>query len=130
MIGADLRNPQIHQIINVNKDDYKGISDLIYNNEIKSYRDLIIKKDGLDIILSGTISKSTQLLKSEEFSNFIDYIKKDYDYVIIDSAPCLLVSDTLEISKFADLTYMFFEQITQTESVDFINENMKKNCKY
>ena len=116
MIGADLRNPQIHQIINVNKDDYKGISDLIYNNEIKSYRDLIIKKDGLDIILSETIPPNpTQLLKSEEFSNFIDYIKKDYDYVIIDSAPCLLVSDTLEISKFADLTYMFFEQITQTE---------------
>ena len=50
-------------------------------------------------------------------------MKKNYDYVIIDSAPCLLVSDTLNLSRFADTTiYMTKSKFTKLKLVDYINK--------
>ena len=124
LIGADLRNPQIHQILKINKDEYKGLSDIIYTDKIKNYKDYIVKNDNLDIILSGTIPPNpTELLISNQFKNLIELAKKEYDHIIIDSAPCLLVSDTLEISKYADITlYVFRANHTLKNLTNFITE--------
>ena len=51
LIGADLRNPQIHKIIKKEK-SVKGISDIIYKNDINNFQDYIIKQDNLDVLLS------------------------------------------------------------------------------
>ena len=111
LVGADLRNPQIHKLIDKDK-SVRGLSDYIYSNDYE-WRNLIIKNDKLDILLSGTIPPDpTELLSSNKFKNFINEVKNNYDYVVIDSAPCLLVSDTFEISKFADTTLYMLEQIT------------------
>jgi Mrp family chromosome partitioning ATPase len=51
-------------------------------------------------LLSGTIPPNPgELLSSKTFGNLINNLKEIYDYIIIDSAPCLLVSDTFEISR-------------------------------
>ena len=50
-------------------------------------------------------------------------MKIDYDYVIIDSAPCLLVSDTLQYIDFVDsVVFLFRSNFTESKIVDFINE--------
>ena len=101
LVGADLRNPQVHKFINTNK-NVKGLSDYIYNDGT-NWKEYIIKHDNLDIFLSGTIPPNpTDLLASLTFKNFINEAKEQYDYIVIDSAPCLLVSDTFEISKYID----------------------------
>ena len=122
LIGADLRNPQIHKYYNLERQQ-SGLSDILSNCNL-SCADNIIKADGLDILLSGTIPPNpTELLSSKNFNNMLIDLKKKYDYIIIDSAPCILVSDTLEISKNADATlYVVRSNFSKIEFTDFINE--------
>ena len=107
LIGADLRNPQIHNLINVNRSEHKGLADFLYEkNDWKQY---LIKDErfdnNADILLSGTIPPNpTEILSSEFFQKLIDEAKSIYDYIIIDSAPCLLVSDTYMIKDSVNLT--------------------------
>ncbi len=128
LVGADLRNPQIHKFINVDK-NVPGLSDYIYKDE-KSVEKFVIKNGNFDILLSGTIPPNpTELLTSPRFSSFVDEIKDKYDYIIIDSAPCILVSDTFEISKFVDTTlYVTRSNYSDINLCEFINEckNLKK----
>ena len=75
-------------------------------------------------MLSGSIPPNPgQLLSSEKFKIFIETVKNKYDYIIIDSAPCLLVSDTFEISKYVNTTmYVVRSNFTQNHLFNFINE--------
>ena len=124
LVGADLRNPQIHKFLNLNKDKTKGLADFIYNVEELDYKKFLVKQNNLDILLSGSIPPNpTQLLSSAKFAELISQLRNDYDYVIIDSAPCLLVSDTFEISKFVDASlYVVRSNYSQIQLCDFINE--------
>ena len=122
LVGADLRNPQIHKFIGVKK-EIKGLSDYIYT-DTDDWSKYLIKHNELDIILSGTIPPNpTELLSSRKFENFLNEASKKYDYIVIDSAPCLLVSDTFEISKHVDTTvYVVRSNFSQQKLSDFINE--------
>ena len=125
LLGADLRNPQLHKFFNLDKSKLKGISDYIYGKN-HNWRDLIYNKDiGFDILFSGSIPPNpTELLASEKFAALLEELKGVYDHIIIDSAPCLLVSDTFEISKYSDKTiYIVRANHTSTEIATFINEN-------
>ncbi len=125
LLGADLRNPQLHKFFNEEKSNLKGISDYIYGKN-HNWRDLIYNKDiSFDILFSGTIPPNpTELLASERFATLLEELKGVYDHIIIDSAPCLLVSDTFEISKYTDKTiYIVRANHTSTEIAPFINEN-------
>ena len=103
LLGADLRNPQIHKQIGVEKNKI-GLSDYLYRNDLNDYKKLIINhNENFDILLSGTIPPNPiSLLSSEKLKNLILKLREDYDFIIIDSAPCLLVSDTFEISNHVD----------------------------
>lgn len=122
LIGADLRNPQIHNYLNITK-DIKGVSDYISLNNL-DWKDLVISNNNIDILLSGTIPPNpTELLSSKKFEELLNEAKNIYDYIVIDSAPCLLVSDTFEISKFVDTTlYIVRANFTDKEIINFINE--------
>jgi len=129
LIGADLRNPQIHKIINKDKNKFKGVSNIIYENNMGNYAKYVLKEGNLDILLSGDIPPNpSEILSSERFKKLIDIVSKDYDYVIIDSAPCLMVSDTFEISKYIDCTlYIARANFTEIKLCEFINECSSQN---
>ena len=78
--------------------------------------------------MSGTIPPNpTELLTSDKFKKLINLVKNKYDHIIIDSAPCLLVSDTIEISRLADITlYVFRANYTASNLVDYIRDSKKK----
>ena len=68
------------------------------------------------------------MLSSEKFKNLIGDLRKIYDYIVIDSAPCLLVSDTFEISDLVDSTmYVFRANHADKNIIDFINNIKTKN---
>ena len=95
--------------------------DFIYKKDSK-WEDYLVKHQNLDILCSGSIPPNpTELLASQKFKNFIEEVKSKYDFVIIDSAPCLLVSDTLEISKYVDTTlYVVRSNFTEEKVCEFI----------
>ncbi len=122
LVGADLRNPQIHKFLGISKTN-KGLSDYIYDSSL-SWKDLLYTEENFDILLSGTIPPNpTDLISSKRFSDFISEVRNQYDYIIIDSAPCILVSDTFEISKFVDTTvYVVRSNYSQVKLCEFIDE--------
>ena len=125
LIGADLRNPQIHKYFNKDK-NIQGLTDCIINSNLK-WQDCIYKNEKFDILFSGTIPPNpTQILSSENFKLLLNQIKLSYECIVIDSAPCLLVSDTLEISELTDTTlYAFRSNYTSKDVLSFINESTR-----
>lgn len=123
LVGADLRNPQLHKYFSVDK-EIKGLSNFIYSeNNPSNWKDYINEYDNLDVIFSGPIPPNpTELLSSEKMKLFLEEVSKFYDYVVVDSAPCLLVSDSLEITKYFDTT-LYAVRSNHTE------KNIKKYIK-
>ena len=60
---------------------------------------------------------------SNRLDELIAELKKRYDYIIIDSAPIALVSDTFMLDRICDMTlYVSRFQYTTKELVDFLNQ--------
>ena len=127
LVGSDLRNPQIHKFLGVKK-SLKGISNYISSND-NNWKEYVKNYDGLDVLLSGIIPPNpTAILSSKKYIELLDELKRNYECVIIDSAPCLLVSDTLEISKHVDTTlYVVRSNYSSIDLCKFINECFDEN---
>ena len=128
LIGADLRNPQVHDLLNIDrKSNTKGLSNLLSNPSIEFSSDYVMHSflfdKPIDIMLSGPIPPNpAELLGSDTFSSLLANFKESYDYVIIDSAPLVLVSDTIPILKHADLVlYTIRANHTDKKLAPFIN---------
>ncbi len=126
LIGADLRNPQIHKYFDIKKST-KGLTDILYNDDMSNYEKYIIKRDNLHSLLSGTIPPNpTEILSSEKFRSLLTHLSGIYDHIIIDSAPCLLVSDSFELSSYVDNTvYVMRANYTEVKICDYIKENFE-----
>jgi len=123
IIGADIRNPKLHRYIDLPMDT-KGLSDYLYEYSTKSF-DIInssLEKDvQVDLILSGSIPPNpAELFMSERMKNLLDDLSGIYDYVIVDTAPTMIVTDTLLISPLADTTlYVTRAGYTEKKLLDF-----------
>ncbi|GGZ56783.1 GumC family protein [Mesonia mobilis] len=135
LIGADLRNPQIHMYYDFDR-NLPGVSDYLFNEnlDIRS----IIQKDksdfkNLDILSSGSVPPNpAELLVENRFEELIDVVKSIYDYVIVDTAPTIYVTDTFLISKYADVTvYVVKQGLTEKKLLHHIKEvNNKKKLNH
>jgi capsular exopolysaccharide synthesis family protein len=107
LIGADLRNPQIHT--HIKEDKHKpGLSNYLHDVNYDWKNSLIQgfeKHPNHSIILSGSIPPNpAHLLTNGRFKKLIEEAKDHYDYIIVDTAPTILVTDTMLISQLADAT--------------------------
>lgn len=104
LMGLDLRNPKLYEYLRVNP---LGISNYITTNN-KPLKDYILPVDGyenFDVLSSGSIPPNpTEILMSKKIKDIFTELKSHYDYIIVDTAPVSLVTDTLLISKYADAT--------------------------
>lgn len=104
LIGFDLRNPKLYEYLKVNP---LGISNYITSNN-KALNDYILPVEGyenFDVLSSGSIPPNpTEILMNKKVKEVFDTLKTQYDYIIVDTAPVSLVTDTLLISKYADAT--------------------------
>lgn len=102
LIGMDIRNPKL--------DDYVTLPDQGLTNYLShkdtAIEDLIIKQKGYEdfhILPAGIIPPNpAELLLSKKVDSLFKTIKAQYDYIIVDTAPVSLVTDTLLIAKHAD----------------------------
>lgn len=134
LVGADLRNPQLHTYFDVDKNT-EGLSNYLHDPTI-DWKDCIHKGFGLNdfhkVVFSGAIPPNApELLSSLAFEEFINEVKKDFDYIIVDCAPTLLVTDTLLISEYADATlFVVRADYTDKRLFEFIkglNKNHRLN---
>ncbi|WP_412985170.1 GumC family protein [Pontimicrobium sp. IMCC45349] len=104
LVETDIRVPKVEDYLNVK--NKQGLTDFI-NDDSLSIADVttIIKdNDNLHVIPSGTIPPNpSELLMSERIHDLFNQVKKNYDYIIVDTAAVGLVTDTLLISDHADM---------------------------
>ncbi|MCF8716264.1 polysaccharide biosynthesis tyrosine autokinase [Joostella atrarenae] len=131
LVGIDLRNPQIHNYLKEKislKDD--GISDVL-NQSINDVDKIINKKvihENMDVITSGSIPPNpSELLQNGEIAMFLASVEKKYDYIILDSAPLMLVADSFEIVKHADVTICVVRaSYSKLKNIHFIKKIYKQ----
>lgn len=104
IIETDIRVPKLNKYLGVNKENGVGLTNFIIDDKI-NFADVIYKvSDNLDIISCGTIPPNpAELLMDEKLKTLFNAVKNKYDYIIVDTAAVGLVTDTLLISKFADM---------------------------
>jgi len=104
IIETDIRVPKLNKYLGIEGEKGLGLTNFIINNKI-NFADVINKvSDNLDIILCGTIPPNpAELLMDEKLEILFNAVKNKYDYIIVDTAAVGLVTDTLLISKFADM---------------------------
>lgn len=94
LIDADLRRPNIHNLMKLQ--NAAGLSEVI--GKFKSF-DEVINRDVLpylDVLTSGSIPPNpSELLASQNFSAMLEVLRKDYDYIILDTPPVGVVADAL-----------------------------------
>ena len=127
IVGLDLRKPKIFDDFDL-KNDVGVVNYLIGNMSINQ----IIQKtkiENLDFISAGPIPPNpSELLLSNATSELIEHLKKEYDYVILDSPPIGLVSDALELLKYADTTlYIVRQNFTHKGMLKMINDKYKNH---
>ena len=127
LIGLDIRKPRLAELFEIN--DYRhGITNLLVKSEpTEADIDSQIIPSGvnknLDLLMAGPIPPNpAELVTRKSLDAIFDILKQKYDYVIIDTAPVGLVTDTLQIARVADLTvYMCRADYTPKSSFNLIN---------
>lgn len=126
LLGSDLRNPQLHKFLNLEREQ-KGVSGYLYDTSV-AWKSLVHERqlgnNHLDVILAGSIPPNpAELLSNGRFELLLNELKQEYDYVIVDCAPTILVTDTLLISQSADVTlYLTRAGFTETRLLQFSKE--------
>ena len=104
LMGMDLRAPKVTEYLGLA--DRKGVTNYITDEDLNldSLKFNIPEVKGLDIISSGVIPPNpAELLMTKRVENMFTIFKEDYDFIIVDTAPVNLVTDTLLIAKYADM---------------------------
>lgn len=130
LIGSDVRNPQIQRY-----DDERvknaGLTEYLYD-ETTDVEDIIHTSDTnpeCDVIYAGSIPPNPQeLLSNGRYQKLISEMSSRYEYIVIDSAPLMLVSDTLSISDTADASlYVVRSGVSRKILIDFANKLVKES---
>ena len=125
IVGLDIRKPGLNKVFNISKRE-QGITQYLANPE-KNLMDLVQLSDvskNLYILPGGTVPPNpTELLARDGLDKAIDMLKNNFDYVILDTAPVGMVTDTLLIGRVADLSvYVCRADYTHKAEYTLINE--------
>ncbi|SHK56867.1 CpsD/CapB family tyrosine-protein kinase [Tepidibacter formicigenes] len=126
VIDCDLRKPKVHKIFKISNTN--GITDILLENT--SYKEYVNKDiiENLHVLTAGqTPPNPAEMLSSNKMKDLIETIKKDYDYVLIDTPPVAVVTDAAIISTFTDgVVLVCASGQVEIDLVKRSKENLKK----
>jgi len=124
LIGLDLRKPRINKIFEI--DDSPGMSTFLSAN--CNFED-VIKKTKIDNLFyapSGPVPPNpAELIASEQMGEFMERVKKEFDYIIIDTPPVAIVTDTLLLAPYVDANLFIVRQRYSSRSTLDVIEQLK-----
>ena len=125
IVGLDIRKPGLNKIFNIPRKE-QGITQYLSNPE-KNLMDFVQPSDvskNLYILPGGTVPPNpTELLARDGLDKAIEILKNNFDYVILDTAPAGMVTDTLLVGRVADLSvYVCRADYTRKAEFTLINE--------
>ena len=99
LIDCDLRRPNVHNLLKL--DNTVGLSEVV--GKFKTFKEAVHTDvlPCLDVLTSGSIPPNpSELLASSSFDALINTIRNEYEYIIIDSPPLGVVTDTLLLKDY------------------------------
>ena len=125
IVGLDIRKPGLNKVFNIPRKE-QGITQYLSNPE-KNLMDFVQPSDvskNLYILPGGTVPPNpTELLARDGLDKAIETLKKNFDYIILDTAPAGMVTDTLLVGRVADLSvYVCRADYSRKAEFTLINE--------
>jgi capsular exopolysaccharide synthesis family protein len=133
LIGLDIRKPRLAELFEIDDHQHGITSLLIHDNPSEAdVKSQIIQSginNNLDLLLAGPVPPNpSELVARKSLEQVIDILKNMYDYILIDTAPIGLVTDTLQISRVANATvYVCRADYTPKESFALLNSLHEEN---
>ena len=129
IIGLDIRNPQLAEYMNIKS--RWGITNYLASEDV-TIDDIIVPSNinpMLDVIVAGPIPPNpAELLLNQRLDNLFAELRERYDYIIIDSAPVGMVSDTFSLTRVSDTTvYVCRANYTQRDHIRYCNTIVGEN---
>lgn len=106
VVDSDLRRPTMHSYFGLKNGD--GLSNLILGEDIgDKFRTPILELPNLQLLTAGKkIPLPSEALASTVFYSLLQQWEKEFDYVVVDSAPLLIVSDSLPAASWVDMVVL------------------------
>lgn len=125
LVGLDIRLPMLAQ--NLGLPSSPGVTNYL-SGAIDDVDSLINHHSNCDIIVAGPVPPNpSELLLSDRTGLLIKELKQRYDFVIIDSAPIGLVSDSFSLTKFSDVTlYVSRANYTKKSFIKYLNSVVER----
>lgn len=125
IMGMDIRKPGLNKVFRLSN-RAAGITNYLSDPEHVNLLDMIQRSDispNLDILPGGPVPPNpTELVAREHLDHAIDELKKHYDYIILDTAPIVMIADTAIIGRVADICiYVCRADVTPKEGFEYIN---------
>ncbi|MBT0607918.1 GumC family protein [Aequorivita echinoideorum] len=130
LVGADIRNPQLQRYL-TGKYNKEGVVEYLVDLDSNA-EDYIQKSNdqkNLSLMVSGTIPPNpAELWMQPRAAQLFEELANKFDFVVVDTAPSMLVTDTLLINKYADITlYAIRAGYTEKKLLGFPLESIKNN---
>ena len=133
LIGADIRNPklytffmgsQIDKLTKPSRNKDAGLTEYLYDDNLQVkdiVNPMLVHHNTIDVIYSGRIPPNpAELLMSDRLKYLMREVSELYDYVIVDTAPLMVVTDTILISDYADhMIYVTRAGVTEKKAVQY-----------
>ena len=132
LVGLDIRRPRLAEQFGIN-DHKHGITNiLVKDNPNREDVEAQILPSGvnknLDLLMAGPVPPNpAELIARNSLDTIIEILKEKYDYIMIDTAPVGLVTDTLQIARVTNVSvYMCRADYTPKASFAMINSLAKE----
>ncbi len=125
LVGLDIRLPMLAQ--NLKLPSSPGVTNYL-SGAVDNIEDLVNRHANCDIIVAGPVPPNpSELLLNSRLDQLINELKARYDYVIIDSAPIGLVSDSFSLTKYSDVTlYVSRAKYTKKSFIKYLNSVVER----
>ena len=127
LVGLDIRRPRLSRLFGMKKEE-EGITTLLTHDTVSAEEvNRLCQPSGLnknlDLLMAGPVPPNpSELVSRKSLEDVFAVLRKEYDYVIVDTAPVGLVTDTLQIGRIADVTVVMCRaDYTEKSAFQIIN---------
>ncbi len=130
LVGLDIRKPMLAPYLGLSV-DHPGLTNYLLRPDMTFNRvtQQVAEINGMDVVVAGIIPPNpAELLLEPRLKDFFEEARREYDFVIVDSAPVGMVSDSLSVAEYVDATiYVTRLGVTRLRDLEFINSLYEDN---
>ena len=136
VVGLDIRKPRLVTLFGLPSSQH-GITNYLAGEtaDFKLLEEQIcrgVANPNLDVLPAGIIPPNPgELITRDLLDKAIDYFKEKYDYIVLDTPPIGLVSDTFELARLADITFFVVRSEVSTKAdIEVLNRTYQEQKRY